>query len=289
MQRFMLMIKGCLVGVVFAGVIVSGTVADADIWSGFPIISGGLTGSRNATSGELEGGLVSSNEGNWEEVTLAWYIESQPGEAYPVQFRYNYYIDVNGANSGQDISHVWFTVTKGMFEFIDGADTHSVSDLKVIDLNNGSELLHAELEQFDGNHHVPDTEYALKIDDITGGDRTRLLVSFESYNYPVWGDFYVKGGGGMPGNHFYNAGIGQEVSSPVVSFDSDDTPESIYFGVILGEKDIHFNQVEGGQYKVVTPNGFVPEPGFFAAMVGMGLMGGLIQVVRRKRRAGGVA
>ena len=289
MQRFRFTTKRCALILVLACLCASGTVARGDIWSqfdqwdthqDFPIISGGLTGSRD--NGELQGGLVSSNEGNWDDVTLAWYIESQAGQAYPVQFRYNYYIEVDGPNPGKDISHLWFTVTEGVFEFMRGGD--SIDNLWVIDLDNNKPL-ETEIEEFNGNPHVS-ADHALKIDDLDGSDRTKLLVSFESYNYPVWGDFYVKGGGGQLGNHFYNAGIGQEVSSEVVSFENNDS-EPIIFGVFLGEKDIYFNQKVEDLYKVVTPNGFVPEPGFFAAMLGMGLMGGLIHGVRRKRRSAG--
>jgi len=294
MQRFIGLVKRSVVVLGFTAVAVLGSSARGEI-----ISIGGLT--------SVAGLSVHPEDGAWDSgnVTFAWYVQRLPasdavdiGEENPAfVYRYSYYISVGEGPQIPGLSHLMVTVTEdfGYDHFFDNfhVETMESGTWSTEEPDNYTVTL--------GPTYQTEITHAVKVDTGPNGSdfSNPVVFTFDSYNAPVWGDVYGTGGSdqGIGNRHsFWNSGLGE--SHPeldVFSFNDGDS-ELIDFGpyLDLGEPvevylDQQVDQQVGGVFKIVRPNGphLTPEPGFFAAMLGMGLMGGLIHGVRRKRRSAG--
>ncbi len=144
---------------------VCGTSQAAMVWN--TDASGELSGSRAAT-GEL---TITNSTTKWQALTVAWNITGSSG---------NWNYEYTFSNIDKDISH--FTL-----EISADADSSDFSHFSGNPIEFGNK---------DGITN------AMKLD--FGSTGTSFAYSFDSTRAPVYGDFYLKDGGGNPGLHAYN-------------------------------------------------------------------------------------
>jgi hypothetical protein len=154
------------------------------------------------SSGERLG--TNSNEidgdGAWVDPdTLNFKIEwdvTKNGNLYT----YEYTVFAQGEGGG--LSHIIIQLSKG-FEFVD-TPTATIGSFDGFPIDD-----YTKDYQGGSNPGLPGTLYGVKIDDVEPDDG-QFKFSFTSYNRPVWGDFYAKGGQ----TYAFNDNIGGDPVSP---------------------------------------------------------------------------
>lgn len=194
----------------------------------------GINGTRS-----VDGGGLSPDPGYWEDASVSWTI-TESGGTYSYEYTFEEFAGQGGGNPA--ISHAIFDLSDDALDGSSLSDPDAVTNV-MVDGQSPS------LEFGDFDQHGPELVGGFKVEGFPEGAST---VTFESNRAPVWGNLFLKGGGGTLINRDYEA--------IATSTDSDGF--------------------------IARPNGattMIPLPA--AVWPGLAVLGGLM-LGRRRRRAG---
>ena len=151
------------------------------------------TGYLSSHNNEIDGREACINPG---PTTIEWNVTENPDSSW----HYEYTLTVPAIES--EVSHCIIEVSKSF----DNSDIFNESgSFSTIEI-----MMHVGMSP--GSPSMPEDMYGIKFDNTTG---TTVMIAFDSWRTPVWGDFYAKCGG-CPSNEAWNMGFGNPDSDPIL-------------------------------------------------------------------------
>jgi hypothetical protein len=228
------------------------------------LLTGSLTysppGPPDSGDGLFVGGEV------WPDynVTFSWEVTDEDNSFPGFPWKYTYHVTITNPTGGalqKGISHVIIEASEGVteesFTGLSGDAQYASTPVK----------LHTEQQ---GNDGIPESVWGIKFEPISDDVKFDMEWTFFSNRVPVWGDEFVRGGGGGPTpveiSYNYNKTNGTEKG-----FLSPDV-----------DPDVPRDTNPVGLYHILRPDAVIPEPSTLLLSI-IGAIGLALYASRRQR------
>jgi len=137
--------------------------------------------------GEIVVGGGSTNQQNWSNGILEWTVSQDSSGLWHYQYTFDIAPDTKPA-----VSHIIFEVSANLLvnEILNATMTDGAGNIASV-----SPTLGDFGPSGPSTPGIPGTLHGIKFErpeSLTAG--TKIIVSFDTFRSPVWGDFYAKGG-----------------------------------------------------------------------------------------------